>query len=60
VVVAVTVYWVKDVTTVGIPPMTPVAVFKLRPAGSPGLTLKEITVPLMLEGSFSVIGAFTM
>jgi hypothetical protein len=54
------VYWVKDVTTVGIPPMTPVAVFKLRPAGSPGLTLKEITVPLMLEGSFSVIGAFTM
>jgi hypothetical protein len=58
--VAVTVYLVRDVTAVGIPLITPVAVLKLRPAGSAGLTLYEVTVPPMLVGSFSVIGAFTM
>jgi hypothetical protein len=60
VLVAMTVNLVMEVTAVGVPLMPPVAVLKLNPAGSAGLTLYEVTAPPMLVGSFSVIGAFTM
>jgi hypothetical protein len=39
--------------------MTPVVVLRLKPAGSAGLTLYEVTAPPLLDGSFSVIGVFT-
>ena len=44
----------------GVPVMSPVVVLKLKPAGNAGLTVYEVTMPPALDGSFSVIGAFTM
>jgi hypothetical protein len=60
VLVAVTVYFARGVTVVGVPVTSPVFVLKFKPAGNAGLTLYEVTLPPALDGSFSVIGAFTM
>ena len=53
---AVIVYFAWGVTAVGVPLMAPVAVLKLRPAGSAGVTLYETTVPPLFVGLFGVIG----
>jgi hypothetical protein len=36
--------------------MTPLLVFRVRPVGSAGLTLYEVTAPPLLVGVFGVIG----
>jgi hypothetical protein len=58
--VAVTVYLIAALAAVGIPLIAPEVALRLRPAGRAGLTPYEITVPPLLDGSFSVIGVSTM
>jgi hypothetical protein len=43
---AVTVYEAEAANTVGVPEMTPVEEFRIKPAGSVGLTVYAFAVPL--------------
>jgi hypothetical protein len=45
---AVTVYTVSALAADGVPEMTPVVDERLRPAGSAGLTLYEVAVPVIV------------
>jgi hypothetical protein len=45
---AVTVYTICALVTDGVPEMTPVVGERLRPAGSAGLTLYEVAVPVIV------------
>ena len=50
--VAVMVYFVNEEVAVGVPVMTHVVVFKLKPAGSEGDTEQTVGVPPVLFGVF--------
>ena len=50
VLVALTVYVVVALTTVGVPDISPVAVSKTRPAGSAGVIVQDTTGPPVVVG----------
>ena len=50
VLVALTVYVVVALTTVGVPDISPVAVSKTRPAGSAGVIVQDTTGPPVVIG----------
>ena len=50
VLVALTVYVVVALTTVGVPEISPVAGSKTRPAGSAGVIVQDTTVPPVVVG----------
>ena len=58
--VAVMVYVVAALAAVGVPLMTPVVVFKLKPAGKAGLILYETTAPPPTVGVKLLIAAPTL
>jgi hypothetical protein len=52
---AVTVCEVAGDNAEGVPEITPVTVFKVRPAGSAGETAYEVAAPASFEGVFATI-----
>ena len=58
--VAVTTYAVAGMTVVGVPEMTPVAVLRLRPVGSVGVTEYVATAPPLLLGVFVAMAVPTV